>query len=189
MHKKIVVVVGHPDPAPERYGRALARAYADGARTAGHEVELIDVADLDFPVLRSKADWDSGEIPPGLRGARAKIGWAQHIVILFPLWLGDMPALLKAFLEQVMRLGGSSAEGPRPLTGKSARIFVTMGMPSWIYRLVFRAHGIKNLTRNILGFCGARPVKYSLIGMIESKHATARRRWLEKAAILGRKGE
>ena len=35
--------------------------------------------------------------------AQADIGWAQHIVLFFPLWLGDMPAVLKAFLEQVAR--------------------------------------------------------------------------------------
>lgn len=28
---------------------------------------------------------------------------AEHIVFVSPLWLGTMPALLKGFLEQVMR--------------------------------------------------------------------------------------
>lgn len=31
--------------------------------------------------------------------------WADHIVFLYPLWLGHMPALLQAFLEHALRLG------------------------------------------------------------------------------------
>lgn len=37
--------------------------------------------------------------------AQDGIGWAEHIVFFFPLWLGDMPASLKGFLEQVARPG------------------------------------------------------------------------------------
>jgi putative NADPH-quinone reductase len=189
MTRNILIVVGHPDPAPERYGRILAEAYAHGARSSGYHVEMIDVARLDFPLLRTKADYESGEIPPGLREARAKIERAQHIVMIFPLWLGEMPALLKGFLEQVMRIAGMSAGGPKPLKGKSARIIVTMGMPALIYRFVFRAHGLKNLKFNILGFCGVHPIRSSLIGLIESKDPRARQKWLKKAEELGRAGE
>ncbi len=188
MTKNILVVIGHPDPAPARYGRVLAQAYMRGAQSAGHTVEVIDVAGLDFPVLRSKAEYESGEIPPGLREARAKIGRAQHLVMIFPLWLGEMPALLKGFLEQVMRLDMSGG-GARPLKGKSARIIVTMGMPALVYRFVFRGHGIKNLKRNILGFCGVRPVKCSLIGSIEGKNPGPREKWLNKAEALGKQGD
>jgi putative NADPH-quinone reductase len=185
MIKNILVVIGHPDPAPGRYGRQLADAYIRGARRAGHSVDAIDVAALKFPLLRSKADYDSGEIPPGLRAAQTKVDWANHLVIIFPLWLGEMPALLKGFLEQVVRFG---ANDPRPLKGKSARIIITMGMPALVYRFVFRAHGLKNLKHNILGFCGVRPIRSSLIGLIENKDPRARERWLKKAEQLGRKG-
>ncbi|MHB1207651.1 MAG: NAD(P)H-dependent oxidoreductase [Rhodospirillaceae bacterium] len=189
MTKNILVVIGHPDPAPERYGRILAQAYIRGAQSAGNIVEVIDVARLEFPLLRSKAEYETGEIPRGLREAHAKIERAQHLVIIFPLWLGEMPALLKAFLEQVVRLGGMSTGGGQPLKGKSARIIVTMGMPSLIYRLVFRAHGLKNLKRNILGFCGVRPIKSSLIGLIENKNPHAREKWLKTAERLGKTGD
>jgi putative NADPH-quinone reductase len=43
------------------------------------------------------------------------------------------------------------------LKGKSARIVVTMGMPTLFYRWYFRVHSLKNLERNILAFCGIRP--------------------------------
>jgi putative NADPH-quinone reductase len=58
MGKRFTIFQGHPDPDRQHLGYALAVAYADGARTAGHEVRLIEVARLDFPCLRSKADFE-----------------------------------------------------------------------------------------------------------------------------------
>ena len=87
--------------------------------------------------------------------AQADIAWAEHLVLLFPLWLGDMPALVKGFLEQVARPGFAfKAEGSNPfahkgLAGRSARVVVTMGMPALLYRWYFRAHSVKSLERNI----------------------------------------
>jgi len=105
-----------------------------------------------------------------------------------------MPALLKAFMEQVFRPGfvaGSRADGwqrPSRLKGKSARVIVTMGMPAIVYRWYFRAHGLRNLERNILRFCGIRPVKDTLIGLVEVMSDAERRRWLERVEGLGAKG-
>ena len=39
----ILVINGHPDPSPERLAAALAKAYAEGAETAGHQVRRIDI--------------------------------------------------------------------------------------------------------------------------------------------------
>lgn len=112
-------------------------------------------------------------------------------MIFYPLWLGAMPALLRAFLEQVLRPGfgveyRSRGMPKKLLTGKSARIIVTMGMPAFVYRWYFGAHGLKNLKRNILGFCGIGPIKESLIGNIESGNSAHRERWLAKMRKLGR---
>jgi putative NADPH-quinone reductase len=87
------------------FGHALAGRYVAGARSAGHEIRTIEVARLDFPLLRTKKGWESEPVPPGLAEAQQAIGWAEHLVVFFPLWLGDMPALLKGFLEQVARPG------------------------------------------------------------------------------------
>ena len=74
------------------------------------------------------------------------------------------------------------------LKGKSARIVVTMGMPAPIYRWFFRAHAIKGLERNILRFCGIRPIRTSLIGNVEARDGAARAQWLQKMLDLGRAG-
>lgn len=70
------------------------------------------------------------------------------------------------------------------LTGRSARIIVTMGMPAPIYRLFFRAHSLKSLDRNLLRFVGIQPVRYSIIGSVEGD-ASSREKWLRTVARLG----
>jgi putative NADPH-quinone reductase len=61
------------------------------------------VAQLDFPILRTQEEFERGDLPEMLVGARDGIVSAQHLVAIFQLWHGTMPALLNAFLEQVMR--------------------------------------------------------------------------------------
>ncbi|MES2016487.1 MAG: NAD(P)H-dependent oxidoreductase [Pseudomonadota bacterium] len=164
MSKRILLIQGHPDPCQDHLCHALAHAYASGAAIAGHEVRQTTVALLDFPLLRSEQEWAHDRLPVTLRQAQDDIAWSQHLVIFFPLWLGDMPALFKGFLEQVARPGFAS--GGKRLSGRSARIVVTMGMPALLYRLYFRAHGIKSLKRSILRYIGFRPVRETLIGMV-----------------------
>jgi putative NADPH-quinone reductase len=190
---RIVIIQGHPDPGGGHYGHALARAYAEAAVDAGHEVRQIEVARLDFPLLRTYDEFYHGSLPKALREAQDAIGRADHLVLFYPLWLGAMPALMKGFLEQILRPGfafnaGEESTMPKGrLTGKSARIVVTMGMPALVYRWYFRAHGLKTLERSILGLCGVHPVRHTLIGMVEESGAR-REKWLAKMRELGEKG-
>ena len=129
----------------------------------------------------------------GLREAQEAIRWAEHLVIVFPIWLGTMPALLKAFFEQVLRPGfamevGGPGRWNKLLTGRSARLIVTMGMPAFLYRWYFRAHGIRSFERNVLDFVGIGPTHETLIGMVEGRDAGTRQRWLAKVSELGRSG-
>lgn len=194
MGRKILIIQGHPDANHGHFGDALVRAYEEGARTAGHELRRLTVAELDFPVLRSMAEWQHEAPVPAIQDAQEAIRWAEHLVIFYPLWLGAMPALLKAFLEQVLRpgFGIQTAEGAgmwkRLLQGRSARIVVTMGMPAFAYRWLFRAHSLKNLERNILKFCGIAPVRATMIGMVEGS-ARHREKELAKMSRLGSRAE
>lgn len=105
-----------------------------------------------------------------------------------------MPALLKAFLEQTFRPGfalpsaDAAKTSRKPLSGKSARIVVTMGMPAFVYRWYFRAHSLKSLERSILRFCGIGPIRASLIGAIETTEESYRVRWLGRMRALGQAG-
>ena len=190
MSRRIAVVLAHPDPSADRLCRALAEAYAAGAREAGHAVETIDLARLDVPFLRSQDEFEHGAVPAALEPARAAIVAADHLVLVFPLWLGTMPALGKAFLEHIARPGIAfeyRAKGlPRKLfAGKSARVVVTMGMPAFVYRWFYLAHGLRALRRNILGFVGVAPVRETLYGMVGEADADRRARWLAEMRALG----
>ncbi len=194
MPRTIAIVQGHPDPQPVHLGHALAGAYGRGAREGGHVVRAIQVADLEFPLLRSARAWNDEPPPDGLREAGEILRTADHVALFFPLWLGTMPAVVKAFLEQTLRPGlafhrDDPARGWRPaLRGKSARVVVTMGMPSWVYRWVYLAHGVRGLERNILGFCGFKPVRETLLGGVERGGPHRHRRWLDEVYRLGVSG-
>lgn len=194
MARRIAIIQGHPDPTQTHYGHALSAAYEEAARAAGHETRLINVAGMAFEPVQNKAGWESGVAPAAVLEAQSTIEWAEHLVIFYPLWLGSMPALLKAFFEQVFRPGfavarhSSELVWQRRLHGRSARIVITMGMPVLVYRGFFRAHSLKTLQRNILGFCGIGPVSASLIGMIDAPDPTNRQKWLGRMKDLGQKG-
>jgi putative NADPH-quinone reductase len=186
---RIAIVQGHPDPAGTHLCRALADAYADGAAAAGHEAQRIEVARLEFSWLRTKEEFEKGALPPALAPAQQAIGAADHLLIVYPLWHGTMPAILKAFFEQIFRPGFALDYGrgwPKKRFGrKTARIVVTMGMPALMYRWYFGAHGLKSLERSILRFSGIHPIRESLFGMVEAAGDAKRRKWLAQMKTLG----
>lgn len=191
MPKRILIIDGHPDANAEHYLHALSIAYRDGARKAGHQLRGIVVSELDFPLLRTSEDFNSGTPNRTIRKCQEDLAWANHVVILFPLWLGSMPALLKGFFEQVLRPGfafqPATGRGlaKKLLRGKSVRIVVTMGMPALFYRWYFRAHSLKSLERNILRYCGLGPIRASVVGMVDSMSQAGRGDWLARVQKLG----
>lgn len=190
MGRRILIVDGHPDPDPGRYCHALASSYAKGAAGMGHVVHRTNLSELDFPDLRSRSDWEDGKPPAAILAFQGQLAWAEHIVIIYPLWLGSMPARLKALLEQAFRpdfaQGGKTVSpGGGKLKGRSARIVVTMGMPAAIYRIFYLAHSLNSLKRNILAPVGIGPVRDTIIGAVESRSDVSRKRCLEHMRRLG----
>ena len=191
--KRILLIQGHPDASAAHLCHALAASYAIGAEEASHTVRHVNVAALDFPLLRSQKDFEDGSLPASLTAAQDDIVWAEHMVIFFPLWAGDMPALLKGFFEQTFRpsFTGSSAShfGKKLLSGRTARVVVTMGMPALVYRWYFRAHSLKSLERNMLGIVGIAPVHETLIGLTGNMKPADATQWLSKLKRLGGRAE
>ena len=187
---RIVILQGHPDASQPHLCHGLADAYAEGATSAGHDVERIDIATLEFPLIRSEKDFTEREPPDCITDAQQKILQAEHIVLVYPLWMGMMPALVKGFFEQVFRYGfafETSDKGifNKNLAGRSARLVVTMGMPAFFYRWYFGAHGLKSLERSILKFSGISPVRETLFGRVESADDEKLLGWLAKMRQLG----
>lgn len=192
MTKRITLIQGHPDPAGHRLLHAMADAYAGGAASKGHAVRHIEVAKLDFPLLRTQIEFEKGAMPDTLVQPREDMRWAEHWVFFFPLWHGTMPALLKGFLEHIFRPGFAmeykEAGFPkRLLAGRSARIVVTMGMPVLFYRWYFGAYGVRGFERSMLSFAGIRPIRESFYGLSFSDDKK-RMRWIEAMRTYGATG-
>jgi len=191
MATKILVLLGHPQS--DSFCGALAEAYGRGAAAAGREVRTLHIGDLTFEPVRRRRFEADGDPAPDIQRAREAILWAEHIVLVYPLWFGDMPALLKGFIEQVLVPGFAAefaAAGRMPkklLTGRSARVIVTMAMPALAYRLFYCAHSFRSLKRNILHFCGIAPVRATFIGGVDSG-AEYRAPWPDRIEALGRTG-
>lgn len=188
MAKNVLIINGHPDPSGRHFCAALADAYGLGAASGGHAVRRLDVGALNLPLIRSEEMFTDDEPPPAAREAQAAIAWADHLVLVFPLWLGAAPAALKGFLEQTFRYGFAiTPPGQRMrglLAGRSARIVVTMGMPGPVFRWVFGAFGVRSLARGILWISGVRPIRRTLIGEV-AEHPGRRRAWLRRMHEFG----
>lgn len=188
----ILIIQGHPDGSARHFCHALADAYAEGAVEAGHGVRRIDLSELDFPLLQSQAEQERGVVPEAIAAAQAMISAADHVVIVFPLWLGDMPARVKGFLEQALRPGFAYSHKGNPLSpgllkGRSMRIVITMGMPRWYYHLIYGAHSLKAMRIGMFGFVGFKPIRASIVGNVSGRDASPRTAWLTTMRDLGRR--
>jgi putative NADPH-quinone reductase len=188
--RKVLVINGHPDGSSSRFCHALAGAYAAGASDGGHSIRRLDLADLQFPLIMDRATFE-GAPPREIMDIQQSITWCDHLVFVFPLWLGGPPARLKGLFEQVFRYGfalpapGQGKGIGGMLKGRSARMIVTMGMPAPIFRIVFGAFGVRAIERGILRLCGFGPVGETLIGTVESMSAEQRQTWLKRVGQLG----
>jgi putative NADPH-quinone reductase len=190
--KKIMVVVGHPLRAT--FCKAIGQAYLEGAKGSGHQVDLFELAEMTFdPILR----WGyrrEQPLEPDLRRAYDALAACDHLVVIFPLWCGDMPALLKGFIERILQPDLIARENTENemnwsiFRNKSARVIMTMGMPTLVYRYWFGAYALKLLTRNILKFIGIKPVRHTLFGMLGTSRPETREKWLNQVLMLGREG-
>ena len=137
-----------------------------------------------------------GELPPDseIIAIQEKMAWADHWVIVYPLWQFMIPALLKGFLERTLtrgfpyNFGGKSPVHKSVLRGKSVRLIQTMGMPAFMYRCMAGEHGAKAL-KNMLGFCGMGPVRMTYCGMAEDPDVKRKNCCLSRAGALGKAGQ
>ncbi|MBI3778983.1 MAG: NAD(P)H-dependent oxidoreductase [Gammaproteobacteria bacterium] len=189
MSKKILVILGQPQR--NSYGGALAQAYIEGARAAGAEVREIYLGDLRFDACPASGAPNPAGLEPDLARAQESIKWAEHLVFVYPIWWGTIPALLKGFVERVFLPGfavnfrDNSPLWDKLLKGRSARLIVTLNTPSWIYRWYFGRPGHNTMKKTILQFCGVSPVRITEVGPIKNSTDAKRKQWLDQVRALG----
>jgi putative NADPH-quinone reductase len=185
-----MIVVGHSQR--NTLCEALGKAYQEGAQAGGHHVDLFVLSHMSFdPILREGFRKEQ-PLEPDLRAAHDALLACDHLLLVFPLWCGDMPAILKGFIERLLQPDllaheqTANAMNWNILPNKTARIVMTMGMPASVYRWWYRGHALKLLTRNILNFVGITPVRHTLYGMIATSKPEQREGWLREMGALGR---
>lgn len=188
--KKVLIINGHPDRVS--YGAALAEAYKKGAISSKAEVREIVVADLAFNPNLSFGYRQRTELEPDLLAAQEKIKWAEHVVWIYPVWWGGLPALLKGFIDRTFLPGfafgkrENSLWWDKLLTGRSARIISTLDQPAWYYWLLNGRPTYYSMKRMTLEFCGIKPVRTTTIGPIRLSKDEYRKKWLQRVESLGR---
>jgi len=191
MGKRILIINGHP--YKESLNFALAEAYKKGAAESGAEIKEINIADLQFNPNLQYGYRKRTELEPDLLESWKKIKWAEHLVFVFPIWWGGMPAMLKGFFDRLFLPGfafqyrENSVWWDKLLTGKSAHIIATMDTPYWYFRLVYGNPGINQFKRTILQFCGINPVKVTVFSPIKNIKQETLKKYLDNSEKLGKK--
>lgn len=188
--KKIVIINGHPDK--ESYNHALGERYKKGALSGEREVKEILLSDMQFNPVLPYGYRKRIELEADLSDAWEKIRWADHLVWIYPLWWGFIPASLKGFIDRLFLPGftyqpQSGSPFPRPLLkGKTAEIICTMDTPVWYYKYVLGPKATQILKKSIFAFCGLKNIRTTYLAVIKSSTEEQRQKWLEKVENLGR---
>lgn len=191
MGKKILIVNGHPNQDSLIF--ALADAYKKGASQANAIIKEIVIRDLQFNPNLQFGYQKRTELEPDLLDAWEKIQWAEHLVFVFPIWWGGMPAVMKGFFDRLFLPGfafayrENSVWWDKLLTGKTAHIIATMDTPYWYFKWIYGNPGINQLKKNTLEFCGIQPVKVTVFSPVRNKKQEVLKKYIDKTEQLGRK--
>lgn len=140
---RVLLLYAHP--LPESYNAALRQAALDGLRAGGHEVDDCDLYAEGFnPVLTEAERRGYHEIPGNrapVEGYVRRVERAEGIVMCFPVWCFNLPAMLKGFFDRVLLPGVSFRleEGvakPNLTSLRRVAAITTYGRPRWTAMLM-----------------------------------------------------
>jgi putative NADPH-quinone reductase len=117
----VTIVNGHPDPSPERFCAALCDAYENGAELAGRQVHRLNAGALAFAA-------DCFLCEREVEGAMKKLHEADQLIVVFPLWLDQPPAILRHLFARM------ADDDAIRVQERPARTVITMEMPAFAHR-------------------------------------------------------
>ncbi len=189
--KRTLLLLGHPNNLS--LCAALAAEYEKGARESGAEVRVHRIGDMQFDPTLHLGFQGKQPLEPDLERFQADLEWAQHLVMVFPLWWGGMPAALKGLVDRAFLPGfafkykeGSPFQA-KLLAGRTASVILTMDSPNFWYNWVLGRPLTKVLKRQILGFCGFSRLKFTILGNVRASTPEKRQVWIAKVKSLGAK--
>jgi len=188
---QISLILAHPDP--DSFNHAIARTAVETIEAAGHGVFFHDLYREKFdPLLRSDEIANDAELPIILRQHCEEIAMADGIIIVHPNWWGQPPAILKGWVDRVIRPGlayefleGDSGAGiPHGLLrAKAALVYNTSNTESQREKDVF-GDPLQTIWKNcIFGLCGVDNFHRRMFEPMVTSSEDQRKRWL---GLVGR---
>jgi putative NADPH-quinone reductase len=186
----VLIINGHP--LRNSFNEALADAYIKGLHSTTAEIKILNIREINLSLDVSENSNDAN-INKQITDAQNLITWSTHQVWFYPLWWADVPALVKAFFEQVFVSGfafkyqksDKFVKWDKFLNGKTAHIITTMDSPPWFYKYFVKDPAFKMLKYN-LKFCGFKKVKRHYFGSVKLSVSEQRKKWLTQAEKMGR---
>lgn len=189
---RILIVLAHPDPAS--FNHALAGAAAEALAHGGHDVSLRDLYAEGFdPVLPAGEIPSECELPRDLDAWCQEVSSAQGIVVVHPNWWGAPPAILKGWIDRVIRPGvayrfveGDSGEGvPAGLLSARSALVLNTANTAVERELAVFGDPLERIWRDcVFGLCGVRDVTRRTFGVVVTSTPAERAAWLEEARTL-----
>ena len=195
--KKILIINGNPAHERKTLCASLADAYAQGAEKSEYVIKQVELTTLTFdPILHEGYNKDQ-PLEPDLQMLRKAMVQAEHWVLVFPLWMGLPPALVKGFLERTITRGFAfEYKGYWPTAlpafkGKSVHIIITCGMPRFVYRW-FSGQPTSKALRTLFKLCGMKVTGITVCGSVaEHSPESLERygRYIDEVQQLGENGK
>ena len=185
---KISVILGHPKRGS--FNHAIAGTVVQTLNTNGHEVAFHDLYQEAFDPVLPDVELPKGAVVPALIMRHCdEIAAADGIVIVHPNWWGQPPAIVKGWIDRVIRPGvayefkeGDSGEGIPVglLRAKSALIFNTSNTEAQREQEVF-GDPLERIWKDcIFGLCGVKQVNRRTFGVMVMSTEQQREAWLDE---------
>jgi NAD(P)H dehydrogenase (quinone) len=191
---RVSVILGHPDP--KSFNHAMARTAEAALCDLGIEVRFHDLQAEGFdPVLPAAELARNAALPPLIARHCAEIAEADGLVLVHPNWWGQPPAVLKGWVDRVLRPGVAYEFLPRDngegipvglLKPMTALVLNTANTPAVRERKVFGDPLERTWRDCILTFCGAQKVVRRMFGVVCTSTQEQRTAWLAEIDALVR---
>jgi NAD(P)H dehydrogenase (quinone) len=185
---KILVILGHPRPGS--FNHAIAETAIRTLEESGHTVCFHDLYEERFdPVLPYAEIRADGRPEPLVATHCQDLAGAGGLVIVHPNWWGGPPAILKGWVDRVMRAGLAyelSAEGLPTglLKASTALVLNTSDTPAEREAEVF-GDPLETVWKNcILAYCGIGRIARRNYGVVVTSTPAERARWLADVRSL-----
>lgn len=194
--KKILIINGNPARERTTFSAAIAGNYLHHAEKAEHTVKSIKLSGLSFDPIQHEGYAKEQPLEPDLLTLRNAMVDAEHWVLIFPLWYGLPPALVKGFIERIFVKGFAfdfNGLYPVPLSilkGKTVRVIITCSMPNFVYDWLSGKPTNKAL-QTLFNLCGMKVSGFTIFGSITETLSTTPNRYngyFEKLRELGTSG-